>query len=125
MSKNQKELLLWKSILGHFDVRNTQNLIRGGIIPTKLPGARTYDIPMCRVCVVGKYKRVGITKSKYIINPEHTDVIKQEDLLPGERVSMDQFECRIKGRLPYTKVGEIRTKYIMATLCLWIMRLDM
>ena len=31
---------------------------------------------------------------------EHTDDIREGNSLPGDCMSTDQFECRIKGRLP-------------------------
>ena len=37
---------------------------------------------------------------------EHTDVIKNEHLLPGDCISTDQYECRVKGRLPNSKGKE-------------------
>ena len=32
--------------------------------------------------------------------------IKNGDILPGDYVSTDQFECRVEGRLPNTRGGE-------------------
>ena len=34
---------------------------------------------------------------------EHNDVVKDDDLIPGENVNTDQLECRAKGRLSHTK----------------------
>ena len=47
------------------------------------------------------------TYSKMSIpNPDHADVIKENDLFPGDAVSTDQYECRIRGRLPNTRGKE-------------------
>ena len=43
-------------------------------------------------------------------NKEHTNVIKDGDLLPGDCVSTDQFECRVKGRLTGSKGKEDPSK---------------
>ena len=43
-------------------------------------------------------------------NKEHTNVIKDGDLLPGDCVSTDQFECRVKGRLLGSKGKEDPSK---------------
>ena len=32
--------------------------------------------------------------------------MKDGDLQPGDNIITDQYKCRIKGRLPYTKVKE-------------------
>ena len=55
---------------------------------------------MCK----GKY--VGLKSNKTLPNPDHIDVLKKDDLAQGDTVSTDQYECRIKGRLPYTKGKE-------------------
>ena len=39
-------------------------------------------------------------------NPDHADVIKDDDLLPGDTVSTDQYECRIRGRFSNTRGKE-------------------
>ena len=56
--------------------------------------------------MVDEGKRTGLQSMKKIANLEHTNVIKKEDLQPGECVSTDQYGCRVKGRLPYTKGKE-------------------
>ena len=37
---------------------------------------------------------------------EHADVIKESHLHPGDCVSTDQYECRVKGSLPNTRGKE-------------------
>ena len=39
-------------------------------------------------------------------NPDISDVIKVDDLLPGDAVSIDQYECRVKGWLPNSRGKE-------------------
>jgi len=106
ISKGQEELLLWHSIFGHFDIRNVQQILNSGGIKLKDPGAATCNIPLCRSCIAGKGKCIGLKSTSKTPNPEHHDVIKKDDLVPGDRVSTDQYECRIKGRLPYSKGKE-------------------
>ena len=47
---------------------------------------------------------------KTIDNPEHTDVVKEGDLFPGDCISTDQYEFRVKGCLPHTKGKEDPTQ---------------
>ena len=39
-------------------------------------------------------------------NPEHVDVIKYGHLSSGDTVNTDQYECRVKGKLPNTRGRE-------------------
>lgn len=36
------------------------------------------------------------------MNGEHANVVTNEDILPGDCVSTDQSECRIKCRIPHS-----------------------
>ena len=112
ISKAQEELLLWHSILGHYDINNTQKLMstvgvdKEPLISPKEPGAETCTIPLCTACLRGKW---GLTPTYSKISspdPDHADVIKENDLFPGDSVSTDQYECRIRGRLPNTRGKE-------------------
>ena len=106
ISKSQEELLLWHSILGHYDIVNTQGLIKHGDVVSKQPGSATCTIPMFRSCEAGKGKKVGYKSTNHHPNPKHTNVLKEGDLQPGGRVSTDQYEYRVKKLLPYTKGKE-------------------
>ena len=57
-------------------------------------------------CLTGKAKCDGLRNSSKVPNPAHKDFIKIDDLQPGARVSCNQYECKVKGRLPYTKGKE-------------------
>ena len=51
--------------------------------------------------------RSSLKGIKTTANPSHTNVIKCGYLLPGDCIRNDQFECRIKERLPNTNGREI------------------
>jgi len=36
-------------------------------------------------------------------DPDHSDVIKEGDMMPGDTVNTDQYECRVKKMLPNTR----------------------
>ena len=69
-------------------------------------GATSCSIPLCKSCLAGKAKCIGLGSSTKTPNADHNNVLKKDDLRPGDTVSTDQYECRIKGRLPYTKGKE-------------------
>jgi hypothetical protein len=75
------------------------------LIP-KLPGVSTCTIPLCRSCLRGKGKRTSLQNRIGSPNVEHTEVIKNEHLLHGDCISTDQYECRVKGRLPNSRGKE-------------------
>jgi len=55
---------------------------------------------------MGKAKLQSMGNKSSTPNVDHIDVIKNNDLAPGIRVSSDQYVCRIKGRLPYSRGQE-------------------
>ena len=75
------------------------------ILKPKEPGTNTCSIPLCTACLRGKGKatHVGIDKMD---NPDYIDTIKDGDILPGQTVSTDQYENRLKGGLPNTRRRE-------------------
>ena len=71
------------------------------IITPKHPGASTCTVPLYRAYLSGKGGHTSLQSMKNTENYEHTDVIKEGDLFPGDCVSTDQYECQVKGRLPH------------------------
>ena len=53
-----------------------------------------------------KEKYRGLKSSSKLPNPEHDDVLKKNDLTPGDMVSTDQHKCTIKGRFPNSRGEE-------------------
>ena len=72
-------------------------------LPFKEPGASTCSLPLCTACLRGKGGITPIGSKTSVPNPKHSDVIKEGDLMPGDTVSMNQYECRVKCRLPNTR----------------------
>ena len=89
--KGQKELLLWHAIFGHFDIRNVQQVLKSGGITVKETGSKTCSIPLCKLCLAGKAKCIGLESFTKNPNPDQHDVLKKNDLSPGDRVSTDQY----------------------------------
>ena len=112
MSKAQEELLLWHSMLGHYSITNTQTMMSAkGLeeepaLNPKVPGTSTCSIPLCKSCLAGKARQIHIHDKHITSTIAHSDIIKDDDLLPGAAVSTDQYECRVKGRLPNTNGKE-------------------
>ena len=119
LTQGQIELRNTHDKLGHYDIRKTQSLFNGSqqrapILNPICPQAATCKVPLCRACMMGKARLRSMGNKSSTPNVDHTDVIKNNDLAPGIRVSSDQYVCRIKGRLPYSR-GQEDPKY---SLCL-------
>ena len=76
------------------------------IIKSKNLGIATYTVPLCRSYSRGKYRRSSLQSKKISPNSEHPGVIKDGNLIPGDCISTDQYECSIKRRLPNTRRRE-------------------
>ena len=83
-----------------------QQILKSGVVKSKDPGVLNCTLLMCGSCITGKAKPIGIKSVSKIPNHKHHNILKKEDLLPNQRINTDQYECRIKGRLPYTKDKE-------------------
>ena len=76
------------------------NKNRGGdlepMIILKLPGSASCN----RLCVHGKYRLTSMHNSMFKPTVEYSDVIQEGNILPGNCVNTNQYECRLKGWLP-------------------------
>ena len=104
--------MYWYNIFGYYNIRQTQKTFRptgdnlSPLISPKLPGAITFSLLLCKSCLLGKGRLTSIQSKNSNPIPEHADLIKMNDLLPGDCVSNDQYECRIKGRSKNTRGKE-------------------
>ena len=129
LTSAQKELLLWHSRLGHLGFQHIQKLmhprtldpspskspIRDPCIQPKHPSAKTCKPPLCAACQIAKAKRRNPDVSTTSITP-HTH-ITQNDLVPGIRISIDQYESSVRGRLSTSRGKEsFGTKYAGGTI---------
>ena len=71
------------------------------LIPNE-PGTHTCSVPLCQ-SYLGGGNTYPIERKHSTPNIKHSGVIKNGDLMPGEAVSTDQYEYRVKGRLPHTR----------------------
>mgnify|MGYP003546497441 FL=1 len=125
LTEAQKELLRWHFRLGHLNFEAIQLVLRSGALATS-EGAKILHRaaskcahPRCASCQFGKQKRRP-TPSK-VARPvaSNEGAIKQEDLLPGQRVSVDHFICHTKGRL-YTSKGKTQPESMFSGGCMFV-----
>ena len=58
--------------------------------------------PKCAACQLGKQFRTTPNSVTVHANPDREMAIKRGDHKPGDCVSMDQYVCKVPGRLPHT-----------------------
>ena len=107
LTRPQKDLLHWHWRLGHASQRRVQSLMRKHpvtckqvIVPRERKAA-SCDHPMCTACHLTK-----ATRNQAHLPPRQPApimAIRQSDLRPGDCVSVDQYVCPIRGRLPHTR----------------------
>ena len=87
------------------------------LLRPKDPGAETCSIHLCTACLREKGGTTPTYSKISTPDPDHADVIKENDLFPGDAVSTDQYECKIRGKLPNTRGKEDPQKmYCSGTL---------
>jgi Reverse transcriptase (RNA-dependent DNA polymerase)/GAG-pre-integrase domain len=111
LSESQKELLRWHFRLGHVRFESIQLLLRSGALALSegMKGlhraASRGDIPRCASCQFGKAKSKSAPGKPRPVDPSNDGALRKEQLLPGQRVSVDHFVGGQKGRL-YTSKGK-------------------
>ena len=111
LSRSQKELLLDHYRLGHLNMSHLQELYRpkgekeSSLVPclkAKIPSMYGCEIPQCQACRISKAKRRGLGSKKTHDLPERQHVLSTDNLQPGDRCSVDQYESSVLGRLTST-----------------------
>lgn len=131
----QKELLLWHSRFGHLGFSHVQSLMRprettvvgngrssttttastGPCITPKISTTATCKPPLCAACQIARAKRRSTETSTTITDREL--LLKIGDLEPGGRVSLDQYESSVRGRLSTSRGKEsFGAKYCGGTI---------
>jgi hypothetical protein len=119
LTGSQKELLNWHWRLGHIGFQWLQTLMRPRnaiktnsyllppLIPSKCATTKSCSPPLCAACQLGKMGRRNPGTSTEHKKPEKFMALKDGDLLPGQCVSLDQYESeKVRGRLPHTRGKE-------------------
>ena len=73
------------------------------IVP-KYPSTRTCKPPLCASCQIARTKRRSTDVATTTVREEA--LLKVSDLLPGDTVSVDQYESSVRGRLATTRGRE-------------------
>jgi hypothetical protein len=106
LNDHEKELLHWHQRLGHLGFRKIQTLMHSGVLAqsekTRRLHARCCKIdfpPKCGGCLYGKQTRKPSPGKTSSVVHDTVGNIKKDQLMVGQRVSVDHFVCSTKGRL--------------------------
>ena len=80
------------------------------IIAPIIQNATRCSILLCNACLRDKDRRTSLHSATQASNEEYTDVLKENNINPGDDVSTDQYECKVKGRLAFIKDKEDPSK---------------
>lgn len=86
LSNVQRQLLYIHSKMNHISMHFLQSLARKGLLPTEIANC---PVPLCSHCLAAKQARKHNEKG----------TIKEDDLRPGDCISVDQFSSPIPGTI--------------------------
>jgi GAG-pre-integrase domain len=98
LSAAQKELLRWHFRLGHLNYASVQLVLKSGSLgdsPLQKSAARC-ERPKCASCRFANAKQRS-TGYQHSVTPIEGHSIQTNDLIPGQRVSVDHFTVTEKG----------------------------
>ena len=108
----EKELLRWHQRLGHISFKRVQALFRSGVLSHSEATRRLHTAackikhpPKCAACQFGKQSCRPAPGKKSVVVRDRSGVLKQDNLLPGQCISVDHFVCSTNGRL-FTSRGK-------------------
>ena len=106
LTEAEKELLRWHQRLGHISFKRVQSLFRSGVLSHSEATRRLHTAasklphpPKCAACQYGKQTcRPAKGKVTSVVR-DRQGVLRQDNLLPGQCISVDHFVCSTRGRL--------------------------
>ena len=127
LSEAEKELIRWHCRLGHIGIRRIQGLMRTGILAhsegtrrlhaAACKGKRTH--PYCASCLFGKQSVRPSPGTRISTVRDRRGVIKNDNLRPGQEISVDHFICSTKGRL-FSGLGKSADHKLYSGGCLFV-----
>ncbi|KAI2507770.1 hypothetical protein MHU86_6666 [Fragilaria crotonensis] len=127
LNEAEKELLRWHYRLGHVGFKKVQFILRSGVVSKteesrrlQTAACRLTSFPKCAACQYGKQHRrpiPGTTPSSVVKDRAHA--LKTDNLLPGQRISVDHFICSTRGRL-LTSAGKTKLDDMYTGGCIFV-----
>ena len=125
LSGAEKELLSWHERLGHIAFAKIQHLMKSGVLATseaarRLQRSASLLQPLkCAACIFAKQRQRARPGQTTKVNQARSGILRKNNLLPGQEVSVDHFLCSNKGRL-FTSRGKTADKQMYAGGCIFV-----
>jgi hypothetical protein len=99
LSPGKKLLLEWHYRFGHLNFSRVEHLLcQLSFVAQRFAASVKDDAPKCHVCQLAKQSRRSQKSTLHMVVPERDGALKDGHLVPGAKVSVDQFESRLLGR---------------------------
>lgn len=106
LTPSQKLLMTWHYRFGHRNLPFVQHLLRLPVFAgEKFQSASRAELPKCEICEYAKAHARSTAGNRQTPNPVTDGALKDGQLRPGNKVSADHFESRLKGRT-YSSYGK-------------------
>ena len=121
----EKELLGWHERFGHIAFAKVQHLMKAGVLATSDAGRRLQRSasqlhPLkCAACIFAKQRQRSSPGQVVKVNQAREGVLRKGNLLPGQEISVDYFQCSQKGRL-FTSRGKSADKDMYSGGCMFV-----
>ena len=106
LSPAEKELLKWHCRLGHIDFNKVKHLMRTGVLSSTQATRQLHSSacklqhnPKCAACLFAKQTARPMAGKRTTVVKDRAGILRRDNLLPGQEVSVDHFICSTKGRL--------------------------
>eukprot|EP00979_Chaetoceros_neogracilis_P007261 scaffold1521_cov271-Chaetoceros_neogracile.AAC.69 len=101
----EKELLRWHCRLAHISFAKVQHLMRAGSLANTEATRRLHCVACnlppvkCSACLFAKQRTRSSPGTKHSTVKDKVGALRNNDLHPGQKVSLDHFVCSTNGRL--------------------------
>ena len=126
LSEPEKELMRWHYRLAHLDHKKIQFLMRSGVLANSqakrrlhAAAAKLSNRPRCAACHFGKQQRRPTQATTTSVITDRAGILTKDNLLPGNKTSVDHFICSTKGRL-FTSRGKSLDKDMYLGGCIFV-----
>jgi hypothetical protein len=100
LGHGQKDLLKWHTRLGHLGFAWIKWLARSGFLGPLGSRMNACEAPLCASCQLGRAHKRPTGSKLEKKHPGAGDKMKAGVLFPGQAIATDQYETRIRGRIP-------------------------
>ena len=109
----QKLLLSWHARFGHKGFQHLQTILRAAPFDSiAFKAASRCSQPRCEVCEYSKAHRQSTHGNSSKVNKQTEGALKAGDLRAGNRISVDHFESRLKGRTIQSRGRATSDQYV-------------